>query len=74
MNGEHDILFAVEGAVGRVTLNRPEALNALTLGMVRDLDARLVAWAADAGVGAVVIEGVFRPSHFQLAWPTSQGI
>ena len=57
VTGEHDILFEVVGAVARVTLNRPKALNALTLDMARRLDARLVAWAADGGVGAVVIEG-----------------
>ena len=52
-----DILFEVKGAVGRVTLNRPGALNALTLDMARRLDARLIEWASDDGVGAVVIGG-----------------
>ena len=52
-----DILFEIEGAVGRVTLNRPRALNALTLDMARRLDARLIEWASDDGVGAVVIGG-----------------
>ena len=52
-----DVLFEEIGAVGRVTLNRPKALNALTLGMARALDARLAAWAAGEAVRAVVIEG-----------------
>ena len=40
-----EILFDSVGAVGRVTLNRPKALNALTLAMTRQLDARLIDWA-----------------------------
>ena len=57
MGGHGDILFEVAGAVGRVTLNRPKALNALTLEMTRRLDARLIEWSADGRIGAVVIEG-----------------
>ena len=52
-----DIRFEVTGAIGRVTLDRPKALNALTLDMTRRLDARLVEWAGDGRIGAVVIEG-----------------
>ena len=52
-----EILFDVVGAVGRVTLNRPKALNALTLGMTRELDARLIDWAADDRIAMVVVEG-----------------
>ena len=57
MGGTDDIVFEVAGALGRVILNRPKALNALTLDMVRRLDARLIEWAADDGIAAVVIEG-----------------
>lgn len=52
-----DILFEAKGGVGLVTLNRPHALNALTLAMVRALDARLRAWAGDPAVRRVVIQG-----------------
>ena len=52
-----DILFSVAGAIARVTLNRPQALNALTLDMARRLDAQLIAWAASDNVRAVVIAG-----------------
>ena len=34
-----DVLSEVRGQVGFITLNRPRALNALSLGMVRDLQA-----------------------------------
>ena len=57
MTEEPEVLFEQRGAVAIITLNRPRALNALTLGMVRALQARLDAWAEDASVAAVVIQG-----------------
>jgi len=52
-----DIQFSVSGGLARVLLNRPKALNALTLDMIRLLDPRLRAWAEDPAVKAVLIEG-----------------
>jgi len=52
---DEDILFARHGAVGLVTLNRPRALNALTLDMIRAMDARLRAWEADGAVTRIVL-------------------
>ena len=52
-----EILFEARGGVGLVTLNRPQALNALTLAMVRSLDVRLRAWAGDPEVRCVAIQG-----------------
>ncbi len=46
-----------EGHLGRITLNRPDAMNALTLGMVRDLWAALTAWENDPAVAAVAVDG-----------------
>jgi enoyl-CoA hydratase len=46
-----------DGAVLHVTLNRPRALNALTLGMIRRLDPALAAAARDPGVACVVVTG-----------------
>ncbi|MGH6953363.1 MAG: enoyl-CoA hydratase/isomerase family protein [Alphaproteobacteria bacterium] len=54
---EDDILFERVGGVGLVTLNRPQALNALTLAMARALDERLTAWAEDRGVRLVLVRG-----------------
>lgn len=51
-----DILIRVEGRCGRVTLNRPAALNALSEAMCVALDAALVGWAEDDGVDLVVID------------------
>jgi enoyl-CoA hydratase len=52
-----DVLLETRGPVGLVTLNRPKALNALSLDMCRALHPRLDAWAADPSVRAVVIRG-----------------
>jgi enoyl-CoA hydratase/carnithine racemase len=52
-----EILTEVRGQVGFITLNRPKALNALSLSMVRDLWAALLAWRDDAAILAVAIRG-----------------
>lgn len=52
-----DVLTEVRGQVGLITLNRPKALNALSLAMVRELAAALTAWREDASVVAVAIRG-----------------
>jgi enoyl-CoA hydratase len=54
---ETDILFSRRGAAGVVTLNRPQALNAVTHGMVRALRAQLDAWAHDDAVTRVIVTG-----------------
>jgi enoyl-CoA hydratase len=53
---EAEILFERRGAAGFATLNRPQALNAVTLGMVRALTRKLVEWADDPAVTRVVID------------------
>ena len=47
-----------EGRVGRITVDRPQALNALTHGIVRAIDAALQDWAADDAVAMLVIDAV----------------
>ncbi|TGE00116.1 enoyl-CoA hydratase/isomerase family protein [Methylobacterium nonmethylotrophicum] len=51
------VLCERRGAAGLITLNRPKALNALTLEMVRAIRAALEAWAADPAVTRVVVQG-----------------
>jgi enoyl-CoA hydratase len=54
----HDeILVETRGRLGIVTLNRPKALNALSLGMIRALDRALDHFAADPAIDAVAIRG-----------------
>jgi enoyl-CoA hydratase len=50
-----EILFERRGVAGVVTLNRPRALNAVTLGMVRELKQCLEEWAHDPSIARVVI-------------------
>jgi enoyl-CoA hydratase/carnithine racemase len=50
-----DLLFERRGAAGIITLNRPQALNAVTHAMVRALAEQLRAWAEDAAVTRVLI-------------------
>jgi enoyl-CoA hydratase len=52
-----DVLVRELGALRRITLNRPQALNALTLDMAAAITARLRAWQDDAQVGVVLIDG-----------------
>ncbi|MBV9077551.1 MAG: enoyl-CoA hydratase/isomerase family protein [Methylobacteriaceae bacterium] len=54
---EPEIICEARGAVGLVTLNRPQALNALTSGMVDALAAALRDWARDPAIGCVVVRG-----------------
>lgn len=52
-----EVLAELRGQVGCITLNRPRALNALSLQMVRELMATLLAWRRDDKVLAVAIRG-----------------
>lgn len=45
----------IKNNIGFITLDRPKALNSLSLDMVRALTATLLAWRADDAVRAVVI-------------------
>jgi len=58
---ESVVLAEVVGGVGVITLNRPKALNALSLGMVRSLMASLLRWRDDDAVLAVLLRGSARP-------------
>ena len=57
MSGDDDILFERRGRIALVTLNRPKALNALTLEMCRALETELKTYADDPAVTAVVVQG-----------------
>jgi len=59
-----DVLCEVHGQFGLLTLNRPQALNALTLSMIRALTICLLAWREDERVKAVAIRGSNRAGPF----------
>ncbi len=52
-----ELIVRQERALRRITLNRPKALNALTLDMAVAMTALLRSWATDAEVGAVLLDG-----------------
>lgn len=54
---EPEVIIRTEGRAGRITLNRPKALNALTLGMVREIWSALLSWKADPAVTVVIFDG-----------------
>ncbi|MFN3514307.1 MAG: enoyl-CoA hydratase/isomerase family protein [Phenylobacterium sp.] len=51
-----EVLSRVEGAVGRITLNRPQALHALTTAMCRAMTGALLAWREDPAVELVMLD------------------
>jgi len=54
---DEEILFHVKKNCGFITLNRPKALNALNLNMVRRMQTNMESWESDPSVGLVVIRG-----------------
>jgi enoyl-CoA hydratase len=51
-----DVIISVEGGVGRIRLNRPKAIHALTTAMCEAMSAALLEWRADDNVQAVLID------------------
>ncbi len=59
-----EVITEVRGRVGCITLNRPKALNALSLPMIRDLTAALQRWHHDPQVLAVAVRGTGKEGPF----------
>ncbi len=57
MSDTDEILLGREGCLATLTINRPKALNALTLDNYRRIDPALRAWEADPSVHGVVVRG-----------------
>ncbi len=53
----HKLLYQVDGAVARVTLNRPEKRNALDPELVAELESAIVQADEDSAVHVIVIAG-----------------
>lgn len=60
--GFSEITYEKDQGLARITLNRPERVNALSRAMVADLDAALADVASDSEVRAVIIAGAGK--HF----------
>jgi enoyl-CoA hydratase/carnithine racemase len=61
---EQHVITEVRGRVGCISLNRPRALNALSLQMIRDITAALIAWREDPHVLAVAVRGMGKEGPF----------
>jgi enoyl-CoA hydratase/carnithine racemase len=51
-----DVLISVEGGVGRIRLNRPKAIHALTTAMCNMMSEALIKWRNDPQVQTVLID------------------
>jgi 3-hydroxyisobutyryl-CoA hydrolase len=56
-SAESEVLFDSKGAARIITLNRPKALNALNLPMVRQIYPQMKEWMKDDKAGLVIIKG-----------------
>src|SRR6185312_213712 len=54
---EGDLIARREGSAGIIRLNRPKAINAVTLEMFHDVDRALDAFEADPAVAVILLEG-----------------
>jgi enoyl-CoA hydratase len=54
---EPDLIARVEGSASIIRLNRPKAINAVTLEMFRDIDKALDRFEADPAVSLILLEG-----------------
>ncbi len=52
-----NILVETRGNVGLITLNRPQALNALCVALIEELSLALDAFEADDAIGCIVLTG-----------------
>ena len=59
-----DVIAERAGQLGLITLNRPKALNALSLAMVRELNHVLLQWQDDPDIKAVVVRGSNKEGPF----------
>ena len=64
--------YTTDGALARITLNRPERLNAINTQLVADLRASVVAANDDASVRVIILSGAGRAfcAGYDLDWGT----
>ena len=58
------IIAEIQGRVGFISLNRPAALNALSLGMIRGITRCLLEWRDNDAVQAVAMRGMSKAGPF----------
>jgi enoyl-CoA hydratase len=57
MQDTDDVIVTRRGSAGLIRLNRPKALNSLTLPMIRSIAAALETFAADPAIAGVIVSG-----------------
>ncbi|MGV1759371.1 enoyl-CoA hydratase/isomerase family protein [Rhizobium sp. A22-96] len=57
MSGTDEVIIERRGSAGIISLNRPKALNSLTLRMVRAVALALEDFAADPAIASVIVKG-----------------
>ncbi len=75
---EDELLVTTEGGVGRLTLNRPKAIHALTRGMCLAMTDALQAWRTDDAVRLVTIDhgegrGFCAGGDIRAIWESARG-
>jgi enoyl-CoA hydratase/carnithine racemase len=58
MSTEPEVICEIKANIGLITLNRPKALNALSLNMIREITSALLSWERDIKVKGVVVRGM----------------
>jgi enoyl-CoA hydratase/carnithine racemase len=58
METENHVVIETRGCAGLITLNRPKALNALSLPMIRHITAALLEWRVQPAIKLVAIRGM----------------
>jgi 3-hydroxyisobutyrate dehydrogenase len=53
-----DLITCVENSTGRLTLNRPDSLNALTHAMLLEMEEQLIKWADDPAITQVLVDAI----------------
>lgn len=54
---EEEVIIERKGSKGIITLNRPQALNALNLSMIRKIYPQLRKWEMDNSMKMVILKG-----------------
>ena len=57
MSGTDEVIIERRGSAGIISLNRPKALNSLTLPMVRAVASALESFAGDPAIASVIVKG-----------------
>ena len=55
-NSEPEVIMEAKNSIGLISLNRPKALNALSLNMVRVMQPQLEKWKGE-GIKMIIVKG-----------------